>query len=602
MSQTELVILDSSSPPLPLSEPSVTPKRYQRVIPSSSTPDDLLSPPDLLKFHACTDKRLKSGSRAVKPPEGTDLGFKSVSGLLKQGQLCSEDDSGRTRKEPKENTTLVGGPKLVSKESKAKETARRNGDGKLKKPSNPVEIKTAEKVHTRKIERDPAQITLKPGQNFNDDFQHYDYRANLSPPKSKPSPVGQNGIKASTNPAGSGRSKTHSTNRQKRSSDESRPKERSNNMKTTKSKKSTGKVSKHFAQANISVQDFESVQLAQFKQPHTEATPHKESDSILVQGTVGRMPAAKHPLDQTPPKDTVQDIRSHETAVIDLKRVSLSPLSASLDFRGLMQNFGHVDVDQETKLAPNSVATRQTTKRKRIEFAELTTQCAAVEETYPATESENHVSKRRTRPKTVTGYAIERFRADDEQSVPADDRGPSVFGTRGKVSRNRSTLSTEAAQHNPKTRPPSKRVKITGASKATKSRKAPSKATFVHPPLLNPEMAAQCIARQEEQQKFLFGTSSQLAGEKSPTTLCAIQQSLKEMEGDTSGFVDTDTVTPKQNDAGIKRHLWAVGSKIEDTSLLDELDKENITLPQGGSFDWDDLDGCHFAMVGTSHC
>src|SRR5215469_4131783 len=109
MSRTELVILDSSSPPLPLSESTVTPKRYEPVIPSTSTPDDLPSPSELLNFHTCIDKRLKSGSRAVRAPEGTNLGFKSVSGLLKQGQLCSEDESGQTREEPQDNTALTAG-------------------------------------------------------------------------------------------------------------------------------------------------------------------------------------------------------------------------------------------------------------------------------------------------------------------------------------------------------------------------------------------------------------------------------------------------------------------------------------------------------------
>jgi len=290
------------------------------------------------------------------------------------------------------------------------------------------------------------------------------------------------------------------------------------------------------------------------------------------------MPAPKHRFDRTPPKNW-----SHETAVIDLKRVSLSPLSASLDFCGLMENFARVDAGQEKNLAPNAAATRQTTKRKRTDFAEPTTACTAVEETPPAAEPENHVSKRRTRPKTVTEYAIERFRADNEQPLLADDTSSRFFGPSGKASRRRSTLPTDVAQPNPKARRSGKRAKITGAGKATKSTKASAKATFVHPPLLNPEMAAQRIARQEERHKFLFGTSSQLAGEKSPTILYAIQQSLKEMEkGDRTGFIDVGTLPPDRDEKG---RLWAIGSKIEDASLLDELDKKDMTLPQGESFD-----------------
>src|SRR5436190_13684761 len=268
MSRVELVILDSSSPPLPLSELSVTPKRHQRVVPSTSTPDSLPSPSELPNFHTCIDKRLKSGSRAVRAPTGTNLGFKSDSGLLKEGQLHSEDESCQKREEAKKNTTLTASPKLTTKELKAKDTPCRNGDGKLKRPSKLVEIETPEKVDGWEIEHGPDQHTLKPARNGGGDFQHYDRQADFSPLKSRPSPVGQKDIKAATKFAGKGKSKSRGTNSHKRFSDESRPKKRSNIMKTAKPKKSTGKVSRHFAQANTSVQDFEPVQLAQFKEAH----------------------------------------------------------------------------------------------------------------------------------------------------------------------------------------------------------------------------------------------------------------------------------------------------------------------------------------------
>jgi len=582
MSRAGLVILNSSSP-LPLSEPDVTPKSRQQVIPSTSSPEDLPSPCGLFRFNPCVDKHLKSGSRAGHGPDCTQLSFQSVSGLLKHGQLRNEDESNQAKEESQENATLATGSNLATKKLKAKDVTR-NLNGKLKKSSKSEKKESLEEVDVCEVEVDSAQDAFLPAQKSYGNVQDHDHWANLPPPS--PCSVGQNGIKAATKFAGNGKSKAHRRNGQKRLSDESQPKEGPNTTKTAKSKKSTGKVYKHFAQAGTTAEDFESVQLAQNKEPpQIEAALREESDPVQIQENADRISVPKRRLNWTPPKDTIQNTKPQETVAIDLERASLSPLSTKLDFSGLMQNFRHVNMDQGMKLAPKAASAKQSTKRKLVEFVELTTTVATVKETSPVAESENIVSKKRkARPKTITACAIERFRANEEQPLTADDKVSRFFGPKEKASGSRSTSRTKAAQRDSKTKRPNKRAKITG-----RGGKAPGKATIVHPPLLNPEMAAQRIARQEEQNGFLFGTSSQLTREKSPTMLRAIQQSLEEVEeSDTSGFIDIDTIAPKRDETGAKKCLWAVGSKIEDVSLLEELDKKDVTLPRGESFDQDD--------------
>ncbi|KAI1816869.1 hypothetical protein GGS20DRAFT_535867 [Poronia punctata] len=96
-----------------------------------------------------------------------------------------------------------------------------------------------------------------------------------------------------------------------------------------------------------------------------------------------------------------------------------------------------------------------------------------------------------------------------------------------------------------------------------------------NPILLSPSSAL----KQSSHQDFVFGTSSQLVQEDSPTTLRDLQAAIR-----ASNSLSSDPFNEDDNDDMSCRHLWRAGARDEDGELLkmDIVDLQGNTLPPMG--------------------
>lgn len=548
MSRTEVIILNSSSPIVPLSDVIVTPPppSKERIVPSTSSPDSLPSPLAVLGFNL--DKRLKSGSHASRILEGTRLGFTSVSGLVKQGDLNAGEE-GKEKAVHNEPKSIRG----ASMERKAENTSPHFG--KLKKPAKSLEPK-------RSPEKRDLSWELEDGGNPED--------ANAS----STTQVKKSTKKATTNAEGVKAKKTTVKSKPKKecTSTGSNDQPKSGNQNETgkvivpkpkERRRSTGKSSKHFAEKTTSND-------ANTPQSPAKQNKHPTREAVAID-PVDLMPPPKRRLSWTPPRDTAQIPVQQESPDVDLQQASLSPSSLKLDFSGLLQNFVNRNAQEAKRAASVAAPEKQSLKRKRIELIEVSTSAHTTAHSDFTAEPRNGVSKKKAKLTSITAIATERFRTTEEHALVEDSKVSKFFAPRKEASKSLSTSPAKAGAQESKAKRPRKRAKSTGEESASRSKKTNAKKpTFKEPPLLKPEQAVQHLTRHEEKHDFVFGTSSQFHREKSPTMLRAIQQSLREADArDSSGFIDIESIESRtvQTKAG----LWAAASKVDDGLILAEL-------------------------------
>lgn len=132
--------------------------------------------------------------------------------------------------------------------------------------------------------------------------------------------------------------------------------------------------------------------------------------------------------------------------------------------------------------------------------------------------------------------------------------------------RRRATSKTAAEKAEPKTK----------AKRTTAKSKAKTKP--VVETLLSPTSAALRMSRQD----ILFGTSSQLAIEESPTTVRQIQLAIKESEHDADLLSNLSSETPaswpKLKKVMGKNNLWDASARDDDGGLLEHM--EDVYIPE----------------------
>ena len=127
--------------------------------------------------------------------------------------------------------------------------------------------------------------------------------------------------------------------------------------------------------------------------------------------------------------------------------------------------------------------------------------------------------------------------------------------------------TTEQGPSQPRPKPTRKRTSREGSKKAeTKSRKATAKATAKAKLAANKLLSPASAALRLHAQDILFGTSSQLAREESPTFIRQIQQALRESEADAEGLPGLKGRDDRPSG------LWAAAARDLDDSLLEKED------------------------------
>ncbi|OHF01569.1 AT hook domain-containing protein [Colletotrichum orchidophilum] len=290
------------------------------------------------------------------------------------------------------------------------------------------------------------------------------------------------------------------------------------------------------------------VQSRHFAKPKNEgkeASPPSPKED--VSGPLELEAAMRRRVDWTPPPaDNGLSLGSKPSQATDLhSSTAKSPSRAALNdtFDNLFGKFGRPDEEPKRPSAePSDGDTPVLKKRKLIETMPVNQSSKMG----PPQKGALKVKAPRKKPRTITGLATAAYAVPDptEQERASGLRVDSVHD------------GGETVQSKGKAR----------ASKAKKSKKAPPP----EPVLLSPNAAL----RQAAKQDYVFGTSSQLAREHSPTFLRDLQSALQA----SNSLREDPFVTPINSDAvepEPKQKLWDVGARDEDGRLLD-LDVINL--------------------------
>lgn len=311
--------------------------------------------------------------------------------------------------------------------------------------------------------------------------------------------------------------------------------------------------------------------------PASDLPPVVEPNSKRVGNDINEPlrlePAMIRRLDWTPPSNKTLAIHELQSSAIkDTHSPELQ--EADQSFEQILEAYKCTHSLQQEVSTPSGEGANVLGKRKLLELVVTTAAPAAPAAGSAEAKNRSPVKQKapRKRPRTITELAISAYRVPDPlEPVP--------------VAMDDSTITiTHKDSDDPATIEESKRKTKRKTTKATaKKKKKPSPPS---PTLLPPAEALQAVARQD----FVFGTSSQLAIENSPTFLRDLQAAMR--RSNRVDYVDLDS--PLNSD-GIEppeqKRLWAAGARDIDGDLFNlEINKimERSSQPLPAPYDDDD--------------
>ncbi|KAI0096681.1 hypothetical protein GGR51DRAFT_543014 [Nemania sp. FL0031] len=319
---------------------------------------------------------------------------------------------------------------------------------------------------------------------------------------------------------------------------------RSNNTKET--------VSRHFT-----TRDEDSLPKTSAKRGKGKATKKETVDEPLADLPLEL--AVPRRGDWTPPRSTEAVVLDSDSDARELFSSIDREKASKHVFQTLYTQYGRNEIDLVPEPSPQP-QTEVFRKRMRIELIST----GQGEREQSSQEPDSKVSeqskeqKRRAEPKTpaprkktrtITELATAPFAAPPAPEF--EFVGPTTkesmldyFDSDGAVKALVEHQSAVMSQRNPK-------AKETKAASKTRKKKA---GTQANPILLSPNSAL----KQSSNQDFVFGTSSQLMQEESPTTLRDLQAAIR-----VSNSLNSD---PFDDDAG--QRLWHAGARDEDGELM----------------------------------
>ncbi|MCJ1467320.1 5'-flap endonuclease [Pseudocyphellaria aurata] len=307
-------------------------------------------------------------------------------------------------------------------------------------------------------------------------------------------------------------------------------------------------------------------------------TTIKETEEINPLGEepldLGLIEAIKRRKVWTPIKDTLRRIPSEDSGVITCPELGpedcVSGRSAPSGFDDLLGDYGYARDDRSQMLDSEKnrdIDGQASTKRRKIELVNL-----AVYPSVPAAQPQKPKLPKK-KPQTITEKATAPFLS--EESAP-----PSLFQYLEKPvikttedHQNEKRFSTLARPNivAQRTKP-----KTTGKPTSKKSTSKAKNKTERQPLLLSPKTAMESTTDQE----LIFGTSSQLVRDESPTFIKDLQLAIEasELLDEQSGQILTKEASASSRSASTgvvavtpfksSRNLWSVAARDSDGSLL----------------------------------
>ncbi|KAF5688996.1 structure-specific endonuclease subunit SLX4 [Fusarium circinatum] len=303
-------------------------------------------------------------------------------------------------------------------------------------------------------------------------------------------------------------------------------------VKAAKPRKKTGTMSNHFPPPG------ESKDLEKAKQIDVNAPLHLE-----------QAPARR--LDWTPPaQKTIVDIESDSSV---FKKLGSSEADPQPVFKNLVEGYSCMEEPNESTSHSIRNASDEDSsflkKRKRIEL--LATKGTDPPAMAPD-KSPTKKAPKKKRPRTITELATAAYRVPSQPDT--EPPNASILDHFPTTDKETGSLTDEHR----------KNVKGKSTSRRKPS-KAPKKKVPPKPVLLSPSAALAQVANQD----FVFGTSSQLAREESPTVLRDLQAALRQ----SNQHHDIDLSTPLNSDAiespQPRSNLWDAAARDAEGDLFD---------------------------------
>ncbi|CZR55516.1 related to Structure-specific endonuclease subunit slx4 [Phialocephala subalpina] len=279
-----------------------------------------------------------------------------------------------------------------------------------------------------------------------------------------------------------------------------------------------------------------------------EATKSREVNAIIKSPELDLPKAIQRRFDWTPPEASN---RSSVTTASDNALSSGGLLSGQKrnGFTNLFGSYGFTTLKVESSSVPTPLGTEITRKRKLTDLVKTSILTAAA----ASPKEKEKAPKKKAR--TITDQATSAYAGEEEEELPARS-APLLQYFPLQISE-RSSNDGFKVPPKPRSKSP-----VKGASKAKKG-------STQAPILLSPESAMKQVGNQD----FVFGTSSQLAREDSPTLLRDLHAAMQASNQDDDPFTDSvfDSSPPRPRGPGLttKRNLWSVASRDGSGELLD---------------------------------
>ncbi|KAG5924830.1 hypothetical protein E4U61_006415 [Claviceps capensis] len=256
-------------------------------------------------------------------------------------------------------------------------------------------------------------------------------------------------------------------------------------------------------------------------------------DSLQLESAMARR------KDWTPPRQTTTNADLLESsAAVDLTDLDEDANTAS--FETLLTDYKLRDgltVEIESQQSDGLAS-----KKRKTDVQPVSTSLAPSLSIMASTVAKKKVS--RAKPRTITAIATAAYK----QATQIDSQNAAVEETKDAPLKHHQNAVRKEAK--------------------SKSRKQPAKSKKMQPPkptLFSPETALKQVAQQD----FVFGTSSQLAGEQSPTFLRDLQRAMKSSnqldEVRYTTPLNSDTIEPPE----CRPKLWDAAARDADGDVFD---------------------------------
>lgn len=301
--------------------------------------------------------------------------------------------------------------------------------------------------------------------------------------------------------------------------------------KAARGRKKTGTMSNHFA-------------------VEAKPDPPPKEKKTVVDEPLQLEPATTRRGEWTPPaKKTVINLGSDSSA-LKPPCSSATSIGQASRFKNLLQDYTCQEEEISVTTVPSDEDSSFLKKRKLIEL--VTTKEAS---TSAAPALEKSPTKRKApkkKPRTITAIATAAYRVPTQPDpVPPPSSLLNYFPNDG--------VAAEISAAEPQTKGKGK------AKPRAKKRVSKKKAPPPKPILLSPTAALAQVAKQD----FVFGTSSQLARETSPTVLRDIQAAIRH----STCIEDSEFLTPINSDAieppDQRPKLWDAAARDAEGDLFD---------------------------------